>query len=473
MSELSAWILSIGAFAGVIVCTVIAARAIAGDPARGRRRCPKCWHEFGPSAERTASLQCPECGHLARSEADLARNRRSVARAVLATVGVIAIVLAAQSRLLTRGAWSMAPTSVLLAATPVLSGGGYRSAAWELAQRVQSGEASDPQVRAAFAMFIEGDEGARPPSPAWRAKYRDIGTATRARLGPNDPLMKRLLEIPPAFEVAFAEGTLREPAAAPLVFVDAEVWWPAGHEGRLDITFADGSRTRAAFRPDGRYPVLTAELPVGSKEGDDVVLALSVGAIGAGDDARAWTAYPRSTVKVPSLGTVPARNWRAVERADLSAAVQAVYDEGLIVWSEGGPRAGLRFDHRRTAGEEFAETAIGLRVEVLEDGVVRRTSRMWWLGGARGTAPRWLPSVEDSDAMARLFSGNEESDRRWSLRIRGDESLARYAVTPDAGAAAEDPVTAWFEGTIEMPLRVERADAPAPVRRWKLVEPSK
>ena len=473
MAELSAWILSIGAFAGVIVCSVIAARAIAGDPARGRRRCPKCWHEFGPAAESATELRCPECGRLARSEAELGRNRRSVARAVLASAGVVAIVLAAQTRLLERGAWSMVPTSVLLAATPALSSGGYRSAAWELSQRVQSGEASDAQVRAAFAMFIEGDDGARPPSAAWRAKYRDIGTATRARLGLFDPLMKRLLEIPPAFEIAFAAGSVREPAAPSLVFIDAEVWWPPGVEGRLDLAFADGSRVRAAFRPDGRFPVLIAELPPGSAEGDDVSLTLAVQAARVGDSERGWSTYPPSVVKVPSLELDAARNWRPMDRADLSAAVRSVFDEGLVVWSDGAPRAGLRFDHRLTGGDEFAQTAVGLRVEILEDGVVRRTSRMWWAGGARGSAPRWLPTTEDADAMARLFAGTEETDRRWSMRISGDEGLARYAAPPGSDLEPEDRLTAWFAGTVEAPLRVERMNAPAPVRRWKLVEPKK
>ena len=65
MADLSAWILSIGAFAAIVVCTAVAAKAIAGDPPRGRRRCPRCWHELGPDA-----LRCAECGHEARGEAD-------------------------------------------------------------------------------------------------------------------------------------------------------------------------------------------------------------------------------------------------------------------------------------------------------------------------------------------------------------------------------------------------------------------
>ena len=174
------------------------------------------------------------------------------------------------------------------------------------------------------------------------------------------------------------------------------------------------------------------------------------------------------------LAPSDAHAWTPVDRSELRDTIRAVFSEGLAVWASGAPRAGLRFDSRLTAGEEFAGTAIGLRVEVLEDGVVRRTSRIWWMGGSRSTtAARWLPSIEDPDAMARLFEGNAESDRRWSLRITGDERLARYAPLPSGAPSqepdsAEDAPRAWFSGVVEAPLRIERGDMPAPVRRWKV-----
>lgn len=475
MSDVSAWLLSIGAFAGIVFCAVIAARSIAGDPARGRRRCPRCWHEFGP-AEGSASLQCAECGRVARDEDDLARNRRSVPRAVIAILGVVAIGIATRVRMLDRGPWSMAPTAVLIAATPALSDGGYRSAGWELANRVRSGDASDEQVREAFRMFIEGDADARPPTTAWRAKYRDIGSATMARLGPSDPLMRRLLEIPPAFEISWAAGTgpgfaSGAGASPPLLLLDADVWWPDGHEGRLELTFADGSTRTADFRPDGRFPALIVELPPGAGTAQTrgtVTLELAVRALGISEPTRGWTTYPKSVIEVPEFVAADARGRSPIDRASLRDAIRSVFDEGLAVWASGAPRAGLRFDHRLTGGEEFAGVAIGLRVEVLEDGAVRRTSRMWWKAGTRLTAPRWLPSIEDADAMARLFEGNEESDRRWSLRITGDERLARYAVPPSGEIVAEEQPRAWFAGSLEVPLRIERGNSPAPVRRWKL-----
>ena len=475
MSDLSAWLLSIGAFAGIVFCAVVAAKSIAGDPARRRRRCPRCWHEFGP-ADGATSLQCAECGHVARTEADLGRNRRSIPRAVVAILGVIAIGIATRVRMLDRGPWSMVPSNVLLAVTPILDDGGYRTAAWELASRIRTGDATDTQTREAFALFVEGDADARPPSLAWRAKYRDLGSATMARLGPSDPLLRRLLEIPPAFEVSWAAGSGTASGAGaspPLLLLDADVWWPDGHEGRLTITLADGSTRIADFRPDGRFPALIVELPTGT-HADRLTLELSVRALGTADPERGWTAYPKSEIEIPTLAPSDAHAWTPVDRSELRDTIRAVFSEGLAVWASGAPRAGLRFDSRLTAGEEFAGTAIGLRVEVLEDGVVRRTSRIWWMGGSRSTtAARWLPSIEDSEAMARLFEGNAESDRRWSLRITGDERLARYAPLPSGApsqesALGEDPPRAWFSGVVEAPLRIERGDIPAPVRRWKV-----
>lgn len=60
------------------------------DPARGRRRCPKCWYELAG----VPGLRCPECGHEAKAEAGLLVTRRSgwmalMSAAVIAGAGVL------------------------------------------------------------------------------------------------------------------------------------------------------------------------------------------------------------------------------------------------------------------------------------------------------------------------------------------------------------------------------------------------
>ena len=44
-----------------------------GDRSKGRPRCPKCWYDMRGSLPR---LECPECGHQARYERRLYKNRR-------------------------------------------------------------------------------------------------------------------------------------------------------------------------------------------------------------------------------------------------------------------------------------------------------------------------------------------------------------------------------------------------------------
>ncbi len=61
---LAAWMLLAGAG--------LAIRSLIGDPARGRRRCPRCWYEIGPGA----IAACPECGRSPLDERRMGRTRR-------------------------------------------------------------------------------------------------------------------------------------------------------------------------------------------------------------------------------------------------------------------------------------------------------------------------------------------------------------------------------------------------------------
>lgn len=434
---------------------------------------------------------------------------------MLAIVGVLAIVGATRMRLVDRGFWSMAPTSLLLFATPHLSDGGYRSAAWELAYRIRTGESTDEHARQSVALFVEGDADARPPSAEWQAKYRDLGSAIQTRIAPGDPLMQRLLEIPPRFELGLIPGTtLGDQAIAPLLLVDAEVWWPPFREGRLEVTLPDGNARRGDLRPDGRFPGLVIELPPSWKAGDAVTLTLSQRPIGSPDSDRGFETYPPvRAIPMDTPGTaatqwVPPPRWTPADSPALREAVRSVFDEGLLLWSSGSTRAGLRFNHRVLGDPAWDGLVVGVRVDVLEDGAVRRTSRMWWRAGTALTQPLWMPSIEDEEALRRLFelgdspgseaevvagssagssagstagstaaSTADAARPRWTLRIRGDEGLAHYAAAQRAnfGPADESPLlpsgptgTSWFAGEIEVPLKVDRIATEPPVRRWRL-----
>ena len=57
-----------------------------GDGARGRRRCPRCWHDLS----HTPGMTCSECGYTARRERAFYRARRrllpTVAGALIASL---------------------------------------------------------------------------------------------------------------------------------------------------------------------------------------------------------------------------------------------------------------------------------------------------------------------------------------------------------------------------------------------------
>ncbi|MCB9840341.1 MAG: hypothetical protein H6809_01650 [Phycisphaeraceae bacterium] len=93
----------------------IAFVAFRGQPAKGRRRCPKCWYLI----DAALGLKCSECGHQAKHERDLLRRRRRWGLAVLG----LAIALLGQIGWLEtrvrRGGWVAAvPTEVLILALP-------------------------------------------------------------------------------------------------------------------------------------------------------------------------------------------------------------------------------------------------------------------------------------------------------------------------------------------------------------------
>ncbi|MFM8732248.1 MAG: hypothetical protein ACKOGJ_07000, partial [Phycisphaerales bacterium] len=61
--------------------------ALFGDKARGRRRCPRCWHDLSGTTGRT----CGECGFEAHDEPELFATRRRWPIAVASVAFILAV----------------------------------------------------------------------------------------------------------------------------------------------------------------------------------------------------------------------------------------------------------------------------------------------------------------------------------------------------------------------------------------------
>lgn len=114
------WAWWTGAAGAGIAGAWLTALVIAGDPSRGRRRCPRCWYDMSA----TPGLTCPECGRAAKGERRLRRTRRPW-RWALAAAGAwtMAAACAAMPRLLDGGWPRYVPAVALAAAWPWLPEG--------------------------------------------------------------------------------------------------------------------------------------------------------------------------------------------------------------------------------------------------------------------------------------------------------------------------------------------------------------
>jgi len=490
VNDFLAWFLSIGAFAAIVVLTAIAAKSFAGDPALGRRRCPRCWHELGPSG-----VRCTECGTSIATENAATRTRRRPWRGALAMLAILAIGVAARARFLESGPWSVAPTAFLLQATALVQGAGYRTAPWELAQRVQTGLLDDEQLRAALLLAIRGDRAAQPASAAWERKYAPILRAVLRKLPRDEPLLLELLTIPPTLRVQPVIGDGSEP----FLSVEVDEWWPNVLECETTVMLPNNTTRRAVLRPDGRMQPLFVPLGAPSiSERTPFVVQATIGQRFIGSDAP-FAPVASLETRVDGIdrtrGAEIAATLKPVDSSLLRSALEEVFAEGLFLWRTGIPRAGMRFAVGATAREECEGVAFGVVVEMLERGVVRRTSRIWWRGGSGASSSSWLPSDEDVDALERLYARAEDAPADWTMRIRGDRYLAAFAMpvkiaaagneraaqasaeashataanTTTANTTAAPEVHSYFAGTMEFPLRVTRTEAASPARRWTLL----
>jgi hypothetical protein len=105
------WVCVVGGSVALVLGFGVLVRWVRGDPAKGRRRCPRCWYDM----QGQAGLTCSECGRTAKDESKLRRTRRRVGRLAAG----LALVIAAAG--LGTRPWVARGAVVALASTGVLA----------------------------------------------------------------------------------------------------------------------------------------------------------------------------------------------------------------------------------------------------------------------------------------------------------------------------------------------------------------
>lgn len=475
-----------GAMAAVLLWT------LHGDRQGHLRRCPSCWHDLAA----TPGLTCGECGFQAREEAQLHQNRR---RPLLGLAG-IAILLTLAGLLhwnSTVSKWTeLLPDRVVVLMIPWSNG--HDDLAIELLRRIRTAELGPAARAAALERCLGGDGSAPPGSEAWERRYAPMLLDMTRNAGPITPEERAaLLDLPCRVDI---EGPRLRLNGQPMT-VHAEIaeWWPVGTECRLRIRPRDGSgREVVAVRSlDGRpvrLPIPVAALAEGASTleievevqrrtaaGRRRAESIVSGGVrwgaeispesgtgdGAGDDSGGWEPAGEALLSLPLERCEPMEQvMQAVRTEEVRAVMDQVFSGAFHRSARGERRFGVRFNPSATALEPMRDLAIGLRVEVLEEGVPRRVSNLWWMGGPHdhpaATAYSWEILEEDAEALDRA----EPGDPRWTLRITGDPALAARA-TAFARESASPPWR-WFAETIEKPLLLQHREEVAPPRSWRV-----
>lgn len=456
--------------------------ALFSDKSRGRRRCPKCWYDLAYSP----GMQCPECGFKAKREKQFGRTRRRFWTALAAILAATVICVVASERATGRGFASYLPTRVLLWLVPYSSANGpeYR----ELLRRVGSRSFADAHLTALMKHCAAGDGHAKPTSDPWIQKYGMVIERWRHRLVENPAVENLLSELPPRVELTTQP---RWPVGvSPRLQAQVREWWPHGMDCRVHVTpwvvLENGQRVAAGEQRTFVRPArdvasqipLTFEIPVIDPATTSIEIEFQFErrrnpevvnrAIARRNKLQFQDEdLPPTFEELPPwspAGTyVFSVNTRVEQPADaplapaaspeLEAALRDVFQRGAVKW-EGGPSpVRISIDAAQTADPQFADTAIGVVVELLRDGVAARRLNIWWLAGLAGSADinyGFEIALEDLELLA---DANGE-DGRWTMRVKGDVDMALRA----GGGKS------FWSGEFTVPLQVQVREGLAPSR---------
>ncbi|MSR41840.1 MAG: hypothetical protein EXS10_08080 [Phycisphaerales bacterium] len=476
MIELSAWLLPIAAILGLSVIVALAVRALGGDRAKGRRRCPKCWHTFVPKlAETVVELRCVECGFLAQSEVELARPRRHWLLCGMWIVCAAALALAMYTHFAGTNFWTLAPTRVLLwsidFSTPSTQSHPARD---ELVRRIMHSGWSDASQQSLMQSMLARHEGLdAEEARVWKLQWERPLRAWLATVDASDATRDALLQVP--IEVA-VDAPLRLLARAPMQLVfRVDEFWPESIEGRLELLSPLGETQSVLFDPAGYRGARTAFefAPLGwdAHEGEplaDVQFIVRSSWRTKSTDSKpagAWIPLAEQSMSIP-LHQAVARETLLTpyDNASLREAVSSAFRDGLVRWTGVPSRAGLRFDVGATASTDFRDILIGVRATIRHNAHIVRVSRLWW-SAHEGSTVGWSMSLEHAAELARAIEGQPQG---WTLTLEGDAEIASFLLAETMRDATLPPTLPipYFSGVVELPLTITDYTTPAPPRRF-------
>lgn len=459
-------------------------RDLFADRSRGRRRCPRCWHDL----QVTPGLRCPECGKEVREEAQLFATRRHWRAAIVHLLALFVGAMVVRVQMTGENLFDYAPTWLLTRSLPYSSAvAGQRDAIRDaLESRVAHGDLSDGQVIDLARRITIGDRDALPASDAWRNRYGGLLTvlANRGldaldRGDTSDPFLTaldlfRAIPARPSLSAA-ADWPTGEPL---IVELRIDEWWPPTTYARVRVRDLDDGTERLIGLDSGgnvapAYPLSFAAIAEGATQRKFRVTIESRKTLrdGTRDEKEPWSEAASTDITVP-VKSAPPLALTGVSTPAMDEAIHGVFREGLMAWRTGWRRYGLRFDASRTAEPDFAGVLIGLDIEVREGDRVRRHSRIWWPAGSGPAQARWEILSEDRSPLSTLTGAIESSTGTWTVHIRGDREVAIKALAAlRAPTGNGSPFTRYWSGEITFPIDVRIEESSAPRRRWFALPP--
>jgi len=444
------------------------------DRSRGQRRCPRCWHLLYAAT----GTPCPECGFIAASERQLFSTRRRWPLATLSLCALIAGTLWLRAALASDGWWTLLPSRPLITMLPWLPpNGDANDVRSELRMRLLQKQISTENCLRMLLLIRDGDTQSPPGSEAWRTRYLPWLESLQNRwshASPEDAALRNAAaQLPPIVTLTLPESWWSD---QPLVAMSrVEDWWPEGIQVRMRLRSIEGMpltseamqalhscqwiRTeRRSF--GGGFAIDFGLLPEGQYNGALRMSWESRDTL----QAPAQTASGEILVPIAIQVHGKAPTLSPIDNAAITLQVTEAFAPGLLRRETNPPQFAFSYRPYATQADALANIAFGFIVQACEDGVPRRTLRVWWRGGSGQSFTGWEPPIED---LQRLRGA--EVSPQWTLRIRGDQAIAlRAADQSNTTSQTTRPATQFWSGYIEMPLPVELLPASQLGRSWRL-----